>query len=396
MKAWVAITVALLASCADPRTLSSSCDGGECAATVHPPGIADPTSPDFHVNLLKQQNWNFALCAGCHGSDFRGGTSGVSCVQCHSAGPTACVTCHGNGPTSNAHTAHAGASVTCSECHVVPTSWDSDGHILHDGVAITTPPKVTFGARANLTLDPADRAGPPTFDGASCSNVYCHGAVLHDAGGTAPAPRWDDPTPPGCSTRCHGQPPPTAVHARNDCATCHPPNAPHIDGVVNVGRTPGCSGCHGSASSPAPPVDLSGNTVTTALGVGAHQAHLQASSRISAPIACATCHAVPATIDSPGHLDSPIPVVDPSLGWDRASQTCTTAWCHGPSRPFWTQSTQVACGSCHGIPPDDASHSPTMTLQTCASCHPGTVDAFGNIIVTNGTSEHINGVVDLQ
>ena len=37
-----------------------------------------------------------------------------------------------------------------------------------------------------------------------------------------------------------------------------------------------------------------------------------------------------------------------------------------------------------------------MTLQTCATCHPGTVDAFGNIIVTNGTSEHINGVVDLQ
>ena len=93
----------------------------------------------------------------------------------------------------------------------MPTSWDSDGHILHDGVAITTPPKVTFGARANLTLDPADRAGPPTFDGATCSNVYCHGAVLHDAGGTAPAPRWDDPTPPGCSTRCHGQPPPRST-----------------------------------------------------------------------------------------------------------------------------------------------------------------------------------------
>jgi hypothetical protein len=36
-----------------------------------------------------------------------------------------------------------------------------------------------------------------------------------------------------------------------------------------------------------------------------------------------------------------------------------------------------------------------MTLASCASCHPGTVDASGNILVTNQASEHINGVVDL-
>ena len=57
---------------------------------------------------------------------------------------------------------------------------------------------------------------------------------------------------------------------------------------------------------------------------------------------------------------------------------------------------QVSCGSCHGIPPSDAAHAPTMTLTSCATCHPGTVDAFGNILVTNGISEHMNGVVDLQ
>jgi len=37
-----------------------------------------------------------------------------------------------------------------------------------------------------------------------------------------------------------------------------------------------------------------------------------------------------------------------------------------------------------------------MTLTSCNACHPGTVDAFGNIIVTNHESEHINGVVDTQ
>jgi len=392
----IAVAIAVLvASCADPRALSAPCEDA-CTATVHAPGILDPTSPNFHVSLLEQTNWGFARCATCHGTDFSGGTSGVSCLSCHEAGPTACVTCHGSGPTSNAHLPHAGASITCGECHVVPATWDQDGHILHDGVAITTPPQVTFGARAGFTLDPADRAGPPSFDGTTCSNVYCHGAVLHDGGGTKPAPRWDDPTPPGGCTQCHGHPPPTPSHARTDCATCHPPDAPHIDGIVQVGRTPGCSGCHGSASSPAPPVDLSGNTFTTALGVGAHQAHLQASSRISVPIACSACHAVPTAIDSPGHIDSPLPVVNAALGWDRTAQTCASSYCHGVSEPVWTSSGQVFCGSCHGIPPNDASHTPTMTLATCATCHPGTVDAFGNIIVANGTSEHINGVVDLQ
>jgi hypothetical protein len=35
-----------------------------------------------------------------------------------------------------------------------------------------------------------------------------------------------------------------------------------------------------------------------------------------------------------------------------------------------------------------------MPLTSCATCHPGTVDAFGNILVVGGSSEHINGVVD--
>jgi predicted CxxxxCH...CXXCH cytochrome family protein len=389
----------VLAGCADERVLSAPCDGGGCTADVHLPGILDPASPNFHATILKNENWSFPLCATCHGQDFSGGTSGVSCLGCHTAGPTACVTCHGSGPTSNAHGAHASTtltSITCVECHIVPTSWDDDGHIIHNGVAITAPATVTFGARAAITIDPANRLGPPAWDGATCSNVYCHGDVLGTpGGGTITEPRWDDPTPDGTCNRCHGDPPPS--HARTDCASCHPASAPHIDGIVQIGRVPGCSGCHGSPSSPAPPVDLEGNTFTTAIGVGAHQAHLQALSKISAPIPCATCHVVPATLESPGHIDSPGPaIVTASLGWNRVAQTCSSAWCHEVGRPVWTSSGEVFCGSCHGIPPVDASHNAGMTLTSCASCHPGTVDAFGNIIVTNGTSEHINGIVDLQ
>ena len=294
---YVVVIACLIAGCAAERGLATTCDGAECDVRVHPVGILDPASDDFHGNELRRENWTFGQCATCHGDDFRGGKAKVSCVACHSEGPTACTTCHGaTGPTSNAHQVHRGKDVACANCHVVPTTWSDDGHILHDGVAIPLPARVTFGTLAATTLAPTDRAGPPTWDGATCTNVYCHGAVFHAAGGTTTSPRWDDPTPAGTCDRCHGNPPPN--HARNDCATCHPASAPHVDGIVQIGRTAGCGGCHGSLTSPAPPTDLAGNTFTTAIGVGAHQAHLQGTSRLTGPIACETCHLVPATVDA--------------------------------------------------------------------------------------------------
>ena len=384
------IAIAVVAGCSDERDISAPCDG-DCGARIHRAGILDPESGDFHGRELARRDWDFALCQGCHGSDFSGGSAQVSCLSCHRDGPTACTTCHGAGPTSNAHSVHADRGVACAQCHVVPARWDDDGHILHGGVAITGPARVAFGALA-ATATP-DRAGPPSWDGATCRSVYCHGDALHAGGGAATQPRWDDPAPAGGCVRCHASPPPS--HARNDCATCHPASAPHIDGALQIGRTAGCDGCHGTPASPAPPVDLAGNTATTALGVGAHQAHLQGRSRLSAPIACTTCHVVPAAITSPGHIDSPGPAqVVADVGWTRTSQTCATAWCHGPSRPRWTSNGEVSCGSCHGIPPGTPSHTPDMPLTSCATCHPGTVDAFGNIIVTGTASEHINGVVD--
>ena len=392
----------VLAACAEPRTLSRPCDAdaGTCEARVHPVDFLDPASPDFHGKELARRNWDFALCQTCHGQDYAGGAAKVSCLGCHAGGPTACSTCHGAGapdaPTSGAHAVHLGvAKLACSECHVEPASWDAPGHIVD--VDLTRPVPVVFGARANLTIDPADRAGAATWDGQACRNVYCHGDALHDAGGTAREPRWDDPAAPGQCDRCHGAPP--ATHLRADCATCHPEpagtsaGASHIDGVVQLGRTPGCDGCHGSAASPAPPTDLEGNTLTTAIGVGAHQAHLQ-SSYLRGPVPCATCHVVPENVTDPGHLGAGPAPVTASLGWDRASQTCTTAWCHGAGRPVWTSQGQVVCGSCHGIPPGDAPHTPDMTLTTCVTCHAATVDAFGSIVVTNGASHHMDGVVD--
>ncbi|MEZ4399560.1 MAG: CxxxxCH/CxxCH domain-containing protein [Kofleriaceae bacterium] len=388
----------VIAGCVDARPRP----GDACPdAGVHPCGILDPASDAFHGRELARRDWDFALCASCHGADFGGTSAAPSCTSCHVDGPTACATCHRSGPTTGAHATHTAALLDCATCHRVPTAWNDEGHILVAGHADPAPAEVVFTGLATATPVPADRTGPPTYDPATgtCAQVYCHGDVLGGAGGTRPQPVWtDDPPGPALCTSCHGQPPPD--HAWSTCATCHPSGAAHLDGVVEVGvASADCSGCHGRPGQPAPPRDLTGGEFSTALGVGAHQAHLTAPHRLGAPIACAACHQVPTTVTAPGHVDTPAPAeVNASLGWDRGSATCATAWCHGPARPVWTMTGQVTCGSCHGIPPATPAHASATTLASCATCHPATVDRFGNILVSDGpggpTSAHGNGVVD--
>jgi len=351
---WAVLCV-LLAACSQERERHDR----DAVTGVHPPGILDIESADFHGKEIARRGYDLAICARCHGDGFAGGTAAVSCRTCHEEGPTACITCHGeSGPTTGNHPVHlARAKLSCGECHAVPASWDAPGHL---GSL-----EVTFGATASIGTT-------PTFADGTCT-VYCHGTAQ---------PQWDATPVSGCD-RCHGAPPARPNHPPEpQCTSCHPAGAAHIDGIVQVGSA--CDSCHGSAGDPAPPKDLAGNQFTTALGVGAHRAHLQAPSGIRAPIACETCHLVPTTLDAPGHLDSLLPAeVAPALGWERNSGTCGTAWCHDNARPVWTQSGGAFCGSCHGVPPATPSHTATMNLSSCASCHPASFE------------KHIDGVLDV-
>ena len=373
----------VLAACGEER---DRLDAGSQGARVHRAGILDPASDDFHGKELARHHYSFSLCASCHGSDLNGGNANVSCNACHRAGPTACTTCHRDGPRTNAHVTHrVTGMVACAECHAVPASWDAEGHILRDGKTDPAPAEITFGTRAGANA---------SFDGDRCSNVICHGATLVNGGGTATNPRWTDSGTAGTCAGCHASPPPS--HAQDQCASCHPVGVAHIDGVVQVGTTTGCDGCHGSAASPAPPRDLAGNQFTTSIGVGAHQAHLNAAA-LRGPIACATCHQVPLTTTAAGHIDSPLPAeVVPALGWDRASATCTTAWCHGSARPVWTQQGGATCGSCHGVPPATPNHAPNLPISACASCHSRSVTPQGSILFINGSTQHLDGDVDVD
>jgi predicted CxxxxCH...CXXCH cytochrome family protein len=372
---WRAIALTVLwTACAQERERPEPGVTGR----IHPPGILEEGSDNFHGKELARRDYDFELCAKCHGEDFTGGAANVSCLECHDDGPTACATCHRDDVERGAHSIHRISNVACSECHAVPESWASEGHIRREGKADLGPAEVVFGARAAHTIDPADRAGAPAFANGTCTNVYCHGAVLGASGGTATAPRWVEPAASGCD-RCHGSPPPS--HAQAECVTCHPSTAPHIDGAIQVGRTNGCDGCHGRNGDPAPPTDLAGNEFTTAFGVGAHQAHLTVPTQLRGPLVCSDCHVVPLSVTATGHIDSPLPAeVVPATGWNRTTGTCTT-WCHGGDSPIWTAQGAVTCGSCHAVPPPSQAHAGVTSVQSCASCHPGSAHMDGDVDV---------------
>ncbi|HTL38950.1 MAG TPA: CxxxxCH/CxxCH domain-containing protein [Kofleriaceae bacterium] len=348
--------IALLAGCAVEREPATCTD---CAAQgVHPAGFADPR---MHGKEVERRGWDLALCQSCHGQDYSGNASAPSCLSCHEKRPDACDTCHAEHPTTAAHGAHLAKDVSCSDCHAVPSSWEAHRRpSTREGL-------VTFGSLAKAG------GAMPAWDGAKCTNVYCHGAAQ---------PTWTGgPSQAACGS-CHGTPP--ASHAQSTCATCH--TSKHIDGVVDVNTS--CNGgCHGDAQSAAP-------------ATGAHRAHLRGGF-FSQPLACSECHGVPNLVGDAGHIDSAAPAEltfgtlatarGTSTSWDGAR---CTVYCHGTSTPAWvgTGETDAYCGSCHGLPPTTAPHTQAMTLFDCASCHAQSVGPFGNVLVANGT--HMNGVVD--
>ncbi len=423
-----------------------TCELSYFDSDVHQPGLLNPDAQDFHGALLLEAAWDFGVCADCHGAAFDGGKAKTSCLTCHPEGPKACDTCHGTPPASGAHATHVGGgalgrSYDCDSCHVVPEDVFDPGHILiSEGVVDTAPAEVTFGEFAGLTLPGYERAGEPAYDPATgaCSNVYCHGAVLGDSAAAVVAPVWTDvgQGQAACGA-CHGIAP--SSHADDRCGACHPGIATddamlvdltrHVDGALVIGLGNGdCGDCHGGGPDGSPPPDLAGGTSTDLMTVGAHAAHVLGPTRLRGPIPCSDCHLVPTEVGDVGHIDSPAPaeVFPGGAGFgglaaangavpafNRASGTCSDVYCHGggTSRleddtaptlarsPQWTRvgDAQAACGTCHGVPPLDGFHPTDITLLDCHNCHSGSVDEFGNIIVSGPpgmeTSNHMDGDV---
>lgn len=343
-----------------------------------------------------------AGCAlGCHGSDIS--TAPPTALNKQSA-----TTAIGVG----AHQAHLDPAPTwhrrvhCVDCHMVPADMESPRHMDGDGKA-----EVTFSKVAGMSS---------TYDSmaATCA-TWCHGSASF--GGVNPTPRWTkvDGSQASCGS-CHGAPP-AAPHPQDaNCASCHPTMNPgsktfldpnrHIDGTVDVvggAGGGGCSSCHGSAINAAPPSDLSGGTARTARGVGAHQAHLTASTwRRAMP--CSSCHIVPTQSDSPGHRDGDnvaevkFDTMNPQGSYSAANATCSTNYCHGTGRSntgtaVWTAVGTLTCTGCHqmngtGMSGDHRKHIRGEGIQ-CNQCHGDVIDANRNIVNPN---LHINGVHEVK
>jgi Geobacter CxxxxCH...CXXCH motif (GSu_C4xC__C2xCH) len=172
---------------------SPGCFDCHTGISVHKIGIISPSSPDFHGNFIKDQNWALNQCNTCHGEDYSGGLVSTSCNTCHTGtnGPEACNTCHGDftdeskiAPPSNlsdnsstsangvgAHSTHLydnniSSDISCYECHPKIESTDNYVFAHIDGL----PAEITFGTIASSGL-----TTPAYNSNLSCSNTYCHG-----------------------------------------------------------------------------------------------------------------------------------------------------------------------------------------------------------------------------
>jgi len=408
-----------IAGCGGGGGLSPESDGGTDAEAGADAGLDDAGEPDGSggdagaLPLPARPTAPVGQLAASFG-----------CSDCHGDSVTSAppVDLEGRSATSErgvgAHRSHLAASawhhaVTCQDCHLVPIEVDDPGHI-------DTP------WPAELTWSPLARArrSRPSFDGTSCSDVYCHGPRLMP-GGTITTPVWTmvDGTQAACGT-CHGEPPDAPHPQYGRCAACHPTMddagaiiagdrhvdgvIDFVDGVIDFGVSSlTCMSCHGSDAhgTAAPPRDTEDRTDTSERSVGAHRSHLAASDW-HRDMLCEDCHVVPDSIFDPGHFDTPRPA---EVTWgalastDGASPewtgtTCSGVYCHGATllpggtntTPNWTtiDGTQAACGTCHGTPPG-GSH-PRST--NCRACHP----TMGSGLIIAQAARHIDGVVDVD
>ncbi|MEZ4319905.1 MAG: CxxxxCH/CxxCH domain-containing protein [Myxococcota bacterium] len=171
----------------------------------HPPNWADPTYHGVAANLQTDGD-----CRSCHGAnlDAVGGTSPVSCDDCHAPGwRTDCTFCHGgtentsgappkdiDGETNpaaisfTAHSAHIAEGYGCEQCHYKPTDVLTNGHIFGDVTPGYGEIDYTQGYSPIATYNAAT---------GTCSNAYCHGSGRADDGTVS-----DGDGPLGC-TSCH-------------------------------------------------------------------------------------------------------------------------------------------------------------------------------------------------
>lgn len=265
---------AIFVSCSDLKNDLPTATSA--VSKIHEEGWSEVSSVGFHGKAIQSDNWDIRPCKKCHGLDYKGGSSGKTCLGCHNqpGGPENCGTCHGNniaagpppdlsGNTSNSargvgfHQVHLNGTgnvssvrMVCTDCHHYPEGSIYDPQHIdgseHAEVLITGP---------LATLKTGGTALLPTYDATAltCKSIYCHGAwILNKSGlpsdsvfsgttmmGLNQSPVWNGGSAQtqSCAS-CHAMPPHKDYSLA--CSVCHEDvtsasgKLKHINGKIDL------------------------------------------------------------------------------------------------------------------------------------------------------------------
>jgi len=333
--------------------------------------IAGWFNSDAHGITAKTQSNGFSSCQECHGSDYSGGITSMSCFTCHGVNAPHTRAPWTGGARSHTNTNPDNAPV-CALCH------------------------------SGKSPTPAPQGTPP-----GCfNNTLCHATPGHAAG-------WSNPDVHGSSAKsltngfatcksCHG-PGFTGGSVQTSCFTCHGVSAPHSPApwigavrthtTTDAGNASACASCHtnGTNSSRQPSQPAPAGTApgcfnnTLCHGPAGHAAGWNAPDQHGASVksqpdglvSCQECHGAGFTGGTSG-------------------TSCFT--CHGVSAPHspapWigvvrTHTTTdagnaSACASCHANGANSSRQpsqpAPAGTAPGCFNntlCHSAAIHAVG-------------------
>ncbi len=331
------VAAMMFQACSEPQDAPTA---PENQVSVHGEGWMNKASPDFHGTVLAHQNYNTEDCRQCHGSQYDGGVSGVSCYQCHASFPHPAAGWISGPDAHPAYLKENGYDLpSCQPCHGEN----------YDEVKVN-----------NSCVTCHTQEGGPE----ACNN--CHG----NAGGNA-TNLINAAPPEGLDGETAPTTPAVGAHqahfgyfkslpAQEVCQECH--------AVPNNFSDPN----HVDSNDRAEPVFSGplGNLVTEGGSRVPQVVYDFNTNRCSNSY----CHGNWGLRKAQSQNDF-IYAADVMTG--------------NVASPNWTDASAAPCGSCHGLPP--TGHNP-FPLTACTTCHSGVLDGFG--VITDST-KHMNGKINV-
>lgn len=363
---------------------------GEChAGTVADDTDGPITGFDYHVNGI--ENVVFATVGPKDQSLGIRDTGNDWCTNlyCHSDGKdsftpvantptwfgsdnTSCTSCHDDNVStalSAPHAKHVQAdpdqNYTCDNCHSLTVANNQTATLAGYTVHVDGIQNVVFSATGFSTNHRSFVADGAGYNGAQCSNVYCHSDVQSSNGTAGPGSY-------------------TALNWASGAQSC-------TTGDCHNGKT--------------------GSVMAT----GSHTPHL------SEGYDCVDCHRAGGSGNIGNHVDGYITVIFNTTYGGSYSQgaesvpendygSCSTNYCHSSGQavtdggstpvynsPTWNDTPSAACGECHRGRTGDAktmnsgSHTPHLSYGgvsvECADCHDG---------LGSGTASHVDQNINLS